>query len=119
MYQSTTTRQTSHGPRRTGVIATAAAALLALSVFADPALADSNVDPNLLEREDLVSRLGSRYSEAPVAMGLTEQGQLIEVLSTDDGATWTIILTAPDGTSRIVGSGNAWIPVAASAGPRA
>lgn len=101
--------------RRLGLIATAAAALLAVSLFGDPALAD----PNVLEHDDLVARLGDRYAEAPVAMGLTDKGQLIEVLATDDGATWTIILTTPAGTSRILGAGSTWLPISVPAGPGA
>ncbi len=107
-------RPSAPAPRNTGLIA-AAAALMALSVFADPAMAD----PNVLERDDLVTRLGNRYAEAPVAMGLTDKGQLIEVLSTDDGATWTIILTTPAGVSRILGAGSTWMPVSAPVGPDA
>jgi hypothetical protein len=54
--------------------------------------------------------LAGKYKEAPVASGISSNGALIEVLSTEEGDTWTILLTAPNGTSCVVDTGQAWQP---------
>jgi len=60
------------------------------------------------QRDTIVDWLAHKYKEAPVAAGINNKGALIEVLSSKDGNTWTILLTAPNGTSCIVETGQAW-----------
>jgi hypothetical protein len=62
------------------------------------------------ERTKIVGWLGTNYKEAPVATGLSNKGALVEVLSSLDGETWTIIVTKPNGISCIVDTGQAWQP---------
>ncbi|MDX1423002.1 MAG: hypothetical protein R3322_07675 [Kiloniellales bacterium] len=62
------------------------------------------------ERAKIVGWLGVNYKEAPVATGVSNKGALVEVLSSVDGETWTIIITKPDGISCIVDTGQAWQP---------
>ncbi len=57
---------------------------------------------------EVTKRLGSAYSETQVAIGLASNGGVVEVFSTDDGATWTIVMTMPNGMSCVVASGEAW-----------
>lgn len=52
--------------------------------------------------------LAGRYQEAPVAAGITDKGRLIEVFATDDGATWTIVETNPQGWSCLMAGGEGW-----------
>ena len=59
-------------------------------------------------RTEVTKQLDSRYSEAPVAIGLAGSGGVIEVFATSDGSTWTIIITMPDGTSCMMAAGEAW-----------
>ncbi len=59
-------------------------------------------------RGEVTKQLDSRYSEAPVAIGLAKSGGVIEVFATTDGSTWTIIITMPDGTSCMMAAGEAW-----------
>jgi len=60
------------------------------------------------QRDQLVEWLAVKYEEQPVASGISSKGSLIEVLSSVDGTTWTILLTAPNGTSCVVDTGQAW-----------
>ncbi|MDA0342345.1 MAG: hypothetical protein O3B74_12195 [Proteobacteria bacterium] len=62
-----------------------------------------------LPRTDLVEQLGAQYAESQTAVGVTGKGEVLEVFATGDGSTWTLVLTAPDGTSRIVAAGQTWI----------
>lgn len=64
------------------------------------------------ERSDILSRLDGQYSEVPVAMGLANNGGVIEVLSSPDGNTWTIIVTDTHGMSCLLAAGEYWGPAA-------
>ncbi len=69
-------------------------------------------------RDGVLSHLESKYGEVPVAVGVTSAGGLVEVLTTGDGLTWTIIVTLPNGISCMVAAGEGWRNVAPE-GPRA
>lgn len=59
-------------------------------------------------RRDLVGQLAGKYKEAPVAVGLAQDGTLVEVLAASGGATWTMIVSRPDGISCLVAAGESW-----------
>ncbi|MFQ6017544.1 MAG: hypothetical protein ACE5KF_05055 [Kiloniellaceae bacterium] len=60
------------------------------------------------QRENVIGHLAKKYHEAPVAIGVTSTGGLVEVLSTGNGDTWTIIVSKPDGLSCLVAAGEGW-----------
>ena len=57
---------------------------------------------------ELANQLDSRFSEAPVAIGLASNNVVVEVFSNGDGSTWTIVLTKPDGMSCVMATGEDW-----------
>ncbi len=59
-------------------------------------------------RTEVVGHLAKKYGEAPVAIGVTNKGGLVEVLTTGDGNTWTIIVSMPNGQSCMVAAGEGW-----------
>lgn len=78
-----------------------AAGLLSL---AGPAIAESNC----AERDELVNRLSSDFAEQLTVGGLQRSEPVetvIEVWSSPETGTFTILLTNPDGTSCIVAAG--------------
>jgi hypothetical protein len=60
------------------------------------------------QRTTVIGHLAKKYQEAPVAIGVTSTGGLVEVLTTGDGDTWTIIVSKPDGMSCLVAAGEGW-----------
>ncbi len=68
------------------------------------AMAQSACSP----RAEVIGHLAKKYGEAPVAIGVTNKGGLVEVLTTIDGGTWTIIVSMPNGTSCLVAAGEGW-----------
>jgi hypothetical protein len=60
------------------------------------------------QRASVISRLAEKYREAPVAVGVTGTGGMVEVLTTGDGGTWTIIVSNPNGTSCLIAAGEGW-----------
>ncbi len=60
------------------------------------------------QRARVIGHLAQKYKEAPVAVGVTTSGGMVEVLTSGDGGTWTIILSNPNGISCLVAAGEGW-----------
>lgn len=90
--------------KKTVAVVSTVAAMVATVGSAGTATAQNLCMP----REQIVELLDARYSESPVAFGLASGGRLVEVFSTADGSTWTLLLTAPDGTSCMMAEGQGW-----------
>lgn len=60
------------------------------------------------EREALLTSLNREYKEAPKELGLANNGSVVELLTTRDGKTWTMLMTRPDGTACVIAAGEAW-----------
>jgi hypothetical protein len=75
----------------------------------------------LCARDEAVSKQLERgYGELPIARGLASDGKLLQVFASEDGLSWTVVLTRPDGVSCIAASGRHWQTVVGKAlGPEA
>ena len=62
-------------------------------------------------RSTIVAGLQREYAENPAAMGVTNAGTVMELYTTTDGGTWTLIVTLGDGTSCVVAAGGEWSDV--------
>lgn len=60
------------------------------------------------ERQALLTSLDREYKEAPKELGLANNGSVVELLTTRDGKTWTMLMTRPDGTACVIAAGEAW-----------
>ncbi|MCC4238739.1 hypothetical protein [Thalassospira povalilytica] len=69
---------------------------------------ETQASPVCGDRSKVIDSLSAKYSEEPVAVGVTSNGGVIEVLKAPDGQTWTILFTYPSGPSCLVASGEAW-----------
>jgi len=93
----------------------AAGACLAVSI---PAQAQMQCH----QHKEVLGKFADTYKEAPVAGGLTQDGRLLQVLSSGDDGTWTIVLSKPDGVTCVIMAGEAWRkldPKPAQKGPNA
>jgi hypothetical protein len=95
--------------RTVGASLIAIAMMLVIWATATPAAAQ-NV---CTSRTEVAKQLAGDHSETPVAAGLAASGEVVEVFSSNDGATWTIVLTRPGGISCLVATGEAWMNVPA------
>ncbi|QQA42748.1 hypothetical protein [Pelagovum pacificum] len=82
-------------------LTTATTALLG----AAPALAQTTC----LEREKMVTILGENYEEQLVGTGLHGNDSIFEIFRTEDGQTWTILKTYPNGWSCVMAAGSTWL----------
>ena len=89
-------------PRLTPLIlATPIIAALSLPAAADIAMPCG-------KRDEMLGRLAGKYDEQPVAMGLSSNGSLVEVLASHSGSSFTIVYTTPDGTTCMMAAGSNW-----------
>lgn len=83
----------------------AAAALAACVLTSAPADAGGQPCTNYAAMSELLAR---EYKEAPVGGGLAHTGKLLQVFVAEDGSSWTVVLTRPDGMTCIVAAGRHW-----------
>ena len=62
---------------------------------------------------EITKQLGKRFQESPSAIGLSSTGAVIEIFTGSGDATWTIVVTTPDGNSCVIATGEAWEAVPA------
>ena len=87
---------------------TFATALVLGAVAAAPAARAAQAPTACGQHTDVIKALGDKFHEKQAATALTSAGTLLEVLTADDGATWTIIVSRPDGLSCVVAAGQNW-----------
>ena len=61
-----------------------------------------------MSRTNVLKQLSSKYAETPISLGLEKSGDVIEIFSSGDGDTWTMVLTRPGGETCMIASGEAW-----------
>jgi hypothetical protein len=81
---------------------------IAASLLAAPAFAQSAGGPPCVKRADLIKHLEAKFHEAPAAVGLADNGSLLEVFASKSGETWTVTVTMPNGISCMVATGQQW-----------
>ena len=59
--------------------------------------------------EKIVATLHKQYEELPTAVGISNSGRLLEILVHRDGASWTVLLTSPEGVSCVIDAGESWM----------
>jgi hypothetical protein len=88
-----------------------AAMVFACGAFAGPAgaqMAPSNPRMPCHNATEIAKQLSNKYDEAPVAFGLQSNGNLLQVYSSEQKGTWTVVSTTPTGVSCIVAAGKRW-----------
>ena len=94
-----------------------AAVAALITVASLPASAQEQPQMSCAKRTDVLKHLATKYTEAPVAIGIANNGGVIEVLSSKTGSSWTIIITMPSGPTCMVAAGENWekLPTVATA----
>ena len=84
------------------------ASLLATAAILPTADTASATPKVCSDHSKVLDKFAEVYKENRVAGGLTRDGRLIEVLSTDDGRTWTIVVSQPNGETCVIMAGEGW-----------
>ncbi len=78
------------------------------AIIAGVAFANSAEATSLCgKRADFIKALADKYHEQSKAMGIVGQTNLLEIFTAKSG-TWTILMTAPQGKTCIIATGNSW-----------
>jgi len=64
--------------------------------------------PTCGQRDDLTAQLSQRFMEQLTAGGLQNASNVVEIWTSPENGTWTMLLSHPDGISCVVGSGTSW-----------
>ena len=59
------------------------------------------------DRTEMLERLAQEFAEAPQAVGLSQDGALVEVMVSPSGG-WTILVTYPKRPTCVVATGESW-----------
>ena len=59
-------------------------------------------------RDWLVAELAESHKERPIVQATTADGALLEVLSSADGRSWTLLVTEPEGLTCTLIEGRDW-----------
>lgn len=86
------------------IVSAVAFVFVLLFGFQAPASAQAACAPHA----EVTKQLASGHSENPVGIGLASNGAVVEVFSSSDGSSWTIIMTMPNGMSCLVTAGEYW-----------
>lgn len=89
---------------RTGLILLGMAATLICGVWISPAFGQSLCYP----RSVLAAHLENRFGEVKVGEGIAANGEALEIVASENGTTWTLFITAPNGRSCLLASGRDW-----------
>ncbi len=68
-------------------------------------------------REQIVEKLTGTYDEALTATGLQNAESLVEIWTSKESGTFTILVTRPNGISCVVSAGEHWTPVERKSAP--
>lgn len=60
------------------------------------------------KRSNVLAHLKSKYQENPIAIGLSNTGGVVELITADDGKTWTLIISTPNGMACLIAAGESW-----------
>lgn len=60
------------------------------------------------DRQAILDYLANEHGETPVASGTANNGGTVEVVASENGETWTILITMPDGRTCMMAAGNGW-----------
>ena len=59
-------------------------------------------------RDSVLTQLYINFQEQPRFIALTDAGNVLEVVTRDDGSTWSLISTNPTGLTCVVQTGEHW-----------
>jgi len=82
---------------------------LLIAGFPKPADGQTSQTIPCTDRSVFITHLTEKYQEESIGVGLTHAGTVLEVLTSMDGSTWTVLVTGTNGKSCMIASGTGWI----------
>jgi hypothetical protein len=83
-------------------------AAVALSLLTATPSAGAEGRQACAERAQVVRKLAERFGETLRSLGLHRDDGVVEIYSSEETGTWTILMTRPDGMSCLLAAGQRW-----------
>lgn len=83
-------------------------AALSAAMLAGTPPAEAEDRPACARRDTVVRKLAENFGETLRSVGLHRSDGIVEIYSSDETGTWTILMTRPDGISCLMSSGQMW-----------
>ncbi|HVH01993.1 MAG TPA: hypothetical protein VM891_03415 [Amaricoccus sp.] len=83
-------------------------AAIAATLVANTPYAEAETRQACAKRDQVVRKLEERFGETLRSIGLHQSDGVVEVYSSEETGTWTILMTRPDGISCLMSSGQMW-----------
>ena len=83
-------------------------AAIAATLVANTPYAEAETRQACAKRDQVVLKLDERFGETLRSIGLHQSDGVVEVYSSEETGTWTILMTRPDGISCLMSSGQMW-----------
>ncbi len=61
------------------------------------------------ERDKIITQLQSKYQESHRASGLETDTKMVEIWTSKDSGTWTILITKANGVTCVAAAGKNWL----------
>ena len=74
--------------------------------------AQAAAQPACAPRDVVLKKLAEDFQETPVGLGLSANGSVLELLTSAEGTSWTLLVTRPGGLTCLVASGEDWTMIA-------
>lgn len=83
-------------------------AALAVAVILISSVPVQGQSRSCMDRQSALEHFAEKYGERPVAIGLANNGGVVEILADRARDSWTIVITMPDGRTCLVLAGEYW-----------
>jgi hypothetical protein len=85
-----------------------ARAVNAAGLLAATPAAEAQTQPPCAKRDQVIRKLEEKYGETLRSIGLHKSDGVVEIYSSEETGSWTILMTRPDGMSCLLASGQLW-----------
>lgn len=82
------------------------AIVFGMAATAPPTVATANTP--CADRTTITDNLAAKYDEHQAGLGTQSTDRLVEIWTSDETGSWTILMTLADGTSCVLAAGQNW-----------
>ena len=81
---------------------------IAVALLAATPTAEAETRQACAKRDQVVRKLEQKFGETLRSIGLHQSDGVVEIYSSEETGTWTILMTRPDGMTCLLASGQLW-----------
>lgn len=81
---------------------------IVVALLAATPTAEAETRQACAKRDQVVRKLEQKFGETLRSIGLHQSDGVVEIYSSEETGTWTILMTRPDGTTCLLASGQLW-----------